>query len=495
MQRLSSGLRINSAKDDAAGLAISDRMTSQIRGLNQAARNSNDGISLAQTAEGALQESTNILQRMRELAVQSANDTNSASDRSSLQAEVGQLISEMDRIATTTQFNGKNLLDGTLQNAVFHVGANANQTISVGIDSARASALGSVVNDAGVTSQTITATATNVTAADTTYLGVEEGAGSTGSNIQINGTDIVASTTYGTDSAAGLTSGSAYALSEAINASNVPGVHATADNTQVFSNTTNGYFLEVNVDVASADTLIYALEINGEQVYSQTFAADTNVSIDDIVANINDKSTETGVVATKDGNGDLQLQAADGRDIIIEEDFNVTDAAGATTNTASSVFSTGYAQDTADTLGVYDATFRGQVTLQSSENISLNTGGDILGFGTDSVLSVDTTESIASVDISTQTGANDAILAVDAALSAIDSSRGDLGAVQNRFESTIANLSNVAENLSAARSRILDADIAQETSAMTKNNILQQAGVSILAQANQAPQLALSLLG
>jgi flagellin len=245
MQRLSSGLRINSAKDDAAGLAISDRMTAQIRGLNQAARNANDGISLAQTAEGALQESTNLLQRMRELAVQSANDTNSTSDRTSIQDEVDQLTAELDRIAQTTQFNGKALLDGTMTTATFQVGANSgtSETISFGID-------GATANDLGVS----------------------------------------------------------------------------------------------GLSVASAGA------------------------------------------------------------------------------------------------------------------------------------------------------AQDAIDSIDSALTIVDGIRGGLGAVQNRFESTIANLNNVSENLSAARSRILDADIAQETSAMTKNNILQQAGVAILAQANQAPQLALSLL-
>lgn len=496
MQRLSSGLRINSAKDDAAGLAISDRMTSQIRGLNQAARNANDGISLAQTAEGALQESTNILQRMRELAVQSSNDTNSTADRESLQAEVSQLISEMDRIATTTQFNGKNLLDGTLSSATFHVGANANQTISFSIGSARASALGSVVNQAGTTSVDNTETATNITALSfrDTYEGVQEGAGSDGTNIKINGTFITASTPYETNTSHGLTSGSAYALSQAINASNVSGVTATADNTQVFDAVSAGVFLDVDVDEVSADTLSYALNINGEAVYSQTFAADTTVSIDDMVATINNNSTKTGVVATKNSDGNLQLQAADGRDIIIDEDYSVTDAAGATTNVADSVFSS-YAQDDAAAAGVYTATFRGQVTLQSSENITLNMGGDILGFGAETVLEVDTDESIASLDITTREGSNDAILAVDAALASIDAIRGDLGAVQNRFESTIANLQNISENISAARSRILDADIAQETSNMTKQNILQQAGVSILAQANQTPQLALSLLG
>ncbi len=491
MQRLSSGLRINSAKDDAAGLAISDRMTSQIRGLNQAVRNSNDGISLAQTAEGALQESTNILQRMRELAVQSANDTNSSADRESLQAEVDQLISELDRIATTTQFNGRNLLDGTLSNSVFHVGANANQTISVSIDSARASDLGSVVNEAGEETVTITDTETTVTANNTTYDGViEASTGSTGSNIQINGTDIISDAAYATDSDHGLTQGSAYTLAQAINASNVPGVAATADNTQEFDNAsmTAGVFIEGTTGAAT--TLAYTLEVNSESIYSETFAAGAaySTSLSDVVQHINNNSTETGVVASINSDGNLELQGSDGRDITVSETWDITGAASTSGESVFSLLTAG------TTDGAYESTFRGQVTLQSSEDITLDSGGSILGYA-DTVLNVDTTQSINTLDISTQQGANDAILAVDAAISSIDNIRGELGAVQNRFESTIANLSNVSENLSAARSRILDADIAQETSAMTKNNILQQAGVSILAQANQAPQLALSLLG
>ncbi len=249
MQRLSSGLRINSAKDDAAGLAISDRMTSQIRGINQAVRNANDGISLAQTAEGAMGEITNILQRMRELAVQSANDSNSTEDRVSLQAEVTQLIAEIDRIAETTEFNGRVLLDGSGGDLVFQVGYMATDADQISIDF-----------------------------------------------------------------------------------------------------------------------------------------------------------------------GDLDMTAEDG--------------------------------------------------------LSVNAVSIVDGF-----------------DVAATLGS------IDTAIATVASARGDLGAVQNRFESTIANLSNIAENVTAARSRILDADIAQETSNLTKENILQQAGVSILAQANQAPQLALSLLG
>ncbi len=348
MQRLSSGLRINSAKDDAAGLAISDRMTAQIRGLNQAARNSNDGISLAQTAEGALQETTNILQRMRELSVQSANDTNTESDRNSLQAEVSQLQAEINRIAETTQFNGKNLLDGTMVGATFQVGANAgiNQTITFDIDSAKGDALGKV--DAG--------TVIAGTPASTDYMAAS--------------TDYVAAST---DYAA-----------------------ASTD------------YMAASTDYAAAST---------------DYTADT------------DGSTLTGTPQV----GTAQVGTAQ---------VGTAQVGTAEVGTAATT----------------DYTVAGASTM------------------------------IDDVDISFRAGAQTAINSIDYALSQVDNMRGALGAIQNRFESTISNLSNVAENLSAARSRIMDADIAQETSAMTKNNILQQAGVAILAQANQTPQLALQLL-
>jgi len=367
MQRLSSGLRINSAKDDAAGLAISDRMTAQIRGLNQAVRNSNDGISLAQTAEGALQESTNILQRIRELAVQSANDTNTETDRQSLQAEVSQLQQELDRIATTTEFNGKALLDGSQTSSdafTFQVGANAgvDQTISFGIGSAQTADLGA----AKAGSAAVSAAAAKGTVAGLTFTAASAGkAGNTEYTIKV---------------VAGASSASAAA---------------------VVSGTT------ITVTTASGAATIAA-------------------------------STAANLISAASGISGYSVSAA-------------ADAAA----------------------------------LSVSETTVSISGG------VDEIL----TTNVAGIDISTREGAVAAIASVDNALAEIDASRGELGAVQNRFESTIANLQNVSENLSAARSRILDADVAQETSAMTKNNILQQAGVSILAQANQAPQLALSLLG
>ncbi|MBW2185932.1 MAG: flagellin [Deltaproteobacteria bacterium] len=502
MQRLSSGLRINSAKDDAAGLAISDRMTSQIRGLNQASRNANDGISLAQTAEGALQESTNILQRMRELSVQSANDTNTSSDRGSLQAEVKQLQAEIDRIATTTQFNGKNLLDGTLGTSNFQVGANANQTISLTIAGARSSQLGARATGTSADVQVATASlvqaaGTPMSAVDTAFTGVSTAA-VTANDLTIDGIKIQA--TVADDAAAGQSVGSSYAKAQAINASGVDGVVATATNSQTFAALGTGDFLQNGLTDQAVDaSAVYTLNLNGEDVFTQTMDFNSaDVSVDSIVSSINDNSVDTGVIASKDGSNNLVLTAADGRDIIVKDSINYTQGTDAIED-VKTVFSSFEAiAGGTDESGVNSntQTWGGEVSLSSNNDISFggNVGGSLVGISAGGI-SINLNDNIATVDISSAQGAQDAIGVIDAALSSIDSSRGELGAVQNRFESTIANLQNVSENLSAARSRILDADIAMETSAMTKNNILQQAGVSILAQANQGPQLALSLLG
>ncbi|WP_407278251.1 flagellin [Aromatoleum evansii] len=350
LQRLSSGLRINSAKDDAAGLAISERMNAQVRGLNQAARNANDGISLAQTAEGALGEIGNNLQRIRELAVQSRNATNSTEDRAALQKEVAQLKSEIDRVANQTSFNGTKLLDGTFQSQVFQIGANQGETIGISnIVDANIAALGSwnkVTTEATVTGAAVTAGDVN--------------------GLTINGV-AVAKTTVTAD-AAGAT-----ALANAINTA-----MADAGLTNVVAST-------------STDTVI--------------------------------------------------LTANDGASIVV---------GGTVTNS-----------------GLTAATTNPTTTAQT-------------GF--------------TSLDISTTAGANDAILAMDAALKAVNSSRAQLGAIQNRFSSTIANLQTTSENLAASRGRILDADFASETANLSRTQILQQAGTAMLAQANSLPQNVLSLL-
>ena len=446
MQRLSSGLRINSAKDDAAGLGISDRMTSQIRGLNQAARNANDGISLAQTAEGSLQESTNILQRMRELAVQSANDSNSSSDRSSLQKEVSQLQSELNRIADTTNFNGKKLFDGSFTAQKFQVGANANETISFSLSNARADHMGNHTVEAGTMTAAVNTGTTNTAAVIT--------------NLNITGE--LGSGTF--SSAAGA---SAETIAAAVNAiSGDTGVTAEARTTASFT-------------FAAADT--YAFTLTGDAAADISVTVSNTGDLSSVADAINQASATTGIVATANG-GTVSLVHEGGKDIA----FSALNS-GTATNALNLTGGSGGAAaltEAAAAAGVVG----GAVTLNSSSSFTVGAAATVFT-GTTSSL-----DSVAAIDISSQTGANDALNVIDGAIAFVDNARGDLGAVQNRFESTISNLSNISENITAARSRILDADIAQETSAMTKNNILQQAGVAILAQANQAPQLALSLL-
>ncbi|WP_297526467.1 flagellin N-terminal helical domain-containing protein [Thiohalobacter sp.] len=507
IQRLSSGLRINSAKDDAAGLAISERMSAQIRGLNQAARNANDAISLAQTAEGAMSSATDILQRIRELAIQSANSTNSASDRAALQEEVNQLVEELDRISTTTEFNGLKLLDGTFTAQQFQVGANANQTLSVSVDSMRTDDIGAYVNassDQSYSAGTAAGAgggfaATTLQSDAQNYTGVDGNAIS-GGNLQINGKPVNDSVDYVGANLTYQGDTSAYAKARAINDSNIAGVTAVADNTQTFAEASADNFLDASgITFGATDTLSYTLTINGEQIFSGTTLDGTTntISMQAAVDAINSKQFDTGITATITSAGALQLQADDGRDIVVSETiaFNDNTTAAGSSGTLATVFSSNplAAETAGDDSGsvTQNLTFKGQVTLQSSDNITFNSGQALLGFGS---ATVSATGSISAVDISDVSGANAAILAVDAALDTINSSRARLGAVQNRVETTIANLQTTSENLSAARSRIRDTDFAAETANMTRMQILQQAGVAMLAQANAVPQLALQLL-
>lgn len=446
MQRLSSGLRINSAKDDAAGLAISDRMTSQIRGLNQAVRNANDGISLAQTAEGALQESTNILQRMRELAVQSANDSNSSSDRSSLQKEVAQLQSELNRIADTTNFNGKKLFDGSFSAQKFQVGSNANEVISFSLKNARADHIGSYTISGGSMRQA-NQSANNNAAALTSH--------------NITGESSATFTT-----AANAT---AKSIADAINGiSGSTGVTANAQTTASFT-------------LSAADS--YTFTLGGDATASINVNVTNSSDLSGVADKINSSSATTGISATENG-GTITLVHQTGSDVKISG-FTSTGA-----GTMSLTGGTGGPVTVTDTtVGTTDlATVGGAVTLSSSGAFTTTAAATVFGSATAAL------SSVSSVNISTQSGANNSLAILDGAIAFVDNTRGELGAIQNRFESTISNLSNISENISSARSRILDADIAQETSNMTKQNILAQAGVSILAQANQSPQLALSLL-
>ena len=353
MERLSSGLRINSAKDDAAGLAIANRMTAQINGMDQAVRNANDGISLAQTAEGALGEVTNNLQRIRELAVQSSNATNSSSDRTALNSEVNQLVSEIDRVSKQSDFNGTKLLDGSFNSQLFQVGANAGQTISVDkIDNTTVAALGGVKFAAAQTG-----TALTDATADSTVTG-----------ISING---------------------------------------------------------VTIDDVAVKT--------GDTAATQGAA---------VAAAMNAKMDETGVYATADATtGAITMTSVKAnKDLVVVGGAAAGLTAGTTTAAASA---TTYAKD---------------------------------------------------LDITTVAGAQKALEIVDAALTQVNGTRANLGAIQNRFTSVVTNLQTNSENTTASRSRIEDADFASETANLSRTQILQQAGTAMVAQANQLPQTVLSLL-
>ena len=448
MQRLSSGLRINSAKDDAAGLAISERMTSQIRGLNQAQRNANDGVSLAQTAEGALSTIGGNLQRIRELAVQSANATNSDSDRVALQKEVTQLTEEIDRVARTTEFNGTKLLDGSFTSKAFQVGANAGQTITVdSILDAKTNSLGQY-QGVSATGQAIGTTKSDMTIA------LNPPAGGAQAAKTVTMKDVAAD---------------AKAIANAINTSGISGLTATAD-----VNNLAGVSGATATAAMSGEATV---KINGIDI-KVTVGTDTATNLSNTVKAINDKSAASGVTATVDGDK-VKLTAADGRNI---------DLGSATGGTGLTNAQLGLANATIQRSTVsYDY----QAADGDTRTLSITNG---LATAVASVAPSATGQQISQLDISTVDGANKAMKAADAALTAINSGRAALGAIQNRFESVVSNLSVNSENLSAAKGRITDADFASETANLSRSQILQQAGTAMVAQANQLPQGVLSLL-
>lgn len=524
LQRLSSGLRINSAKDDAAGLAISNRFTTQVRGLNIAVRNANDGISYAQTAEGALGEVTGNLQRIRDLAVQSANDTNSDSDRQSLQEEVNQLVSEINRIAETTSFNGSKVLNGSKEKLNFHIGADANQTVSVQGMDARASRLGSQPGMVQSTGNRVNIQA----AADAGNQGIQEDAGGNGAtdisdfSIRVasvaSGDEVnLASARFGgnvesvsTDElqdrfSSNYGAGLAKSLAARINdvrksgEATMQGVYATAVTTFRGSDLTSNDMASTTVDANSTASNVGIgelktgdLTINGVDIGAVKF--EVNDASGSLVNAINAKSDVTGVQAAVDKNGELVLTAGDGRDIVVDtSNAQVTnDLFGGGDELATDRFSG----------NVTDLRVSGRLTITGNDTISFG-GNDTATAALDanglaaagSETNVQAVGTIGNADITTVESANMTIKSVDSALSQIDSFRATLGAVQNRLDSTIRNLSGVSESLSAANSRILDADFASETASLAKNQVLQQAGISVLAQANALPQSALSLLG
>ncbi len=454
-QRLSSGLRINSAKDDAAGLQISNNLTSQINGLGVAIRNSNDGISLAQTAEGALQESTNILQRIRSLSIQSASDVNGPSERAALQAEVTQLVQELGRIADTTTFGSTSLLDGTFANRNIQVGAQANETIAISISDARATSLGSnVLVAAGTILGTTVSTVANGVAAETD-LSLTTLEGGTAANIS-----------YAADS-------SAKDIAAAINvAANGIGITATASNSTTLSALTSSG----NGNGTATFTL------NGSAI-SATITNPNDLS--SIAAAINGSALATGVTATfSDPNNlsSLTLSTVDGADIALSA-FAIDGASNESITLGGSVLTEGGTVIGNSVGTVSLASSKGQITTATASTEVFALAASTSSF-----------DSVQSIDISTYLGAQAALDVLDAAVTKIDAQRADLGAVQNRFSSTISNLGSIIENASAARSRIRDTDYAAETAELSKSQVLQQAGLSILAQANASSQSVLSLI-
>lgn len=724
LQRLSSGLRINSAKDDAAGLAISTRFTSQIKGLTQASRNANDAISLAQVSEGALQEVTNILQRMRELAIQSANGTNSASDRSALQDETNQLKQEMSRVANTTTFNGLKILNGDLQNALFHVGAEANQTISVSIRDTRSTALGtnavktnnaqglegathkelyvgvvggaggaalgaevgvaqanSATNGYGVSNFTITNTnSAGVSTTQTVAVAANAEASTIATNLSAaTGVDarafnkVTISNLASMNGATSITlegqvissaaSTTADTIATAINANNTlksAGIYAVSNGTSLdvfaldgrdlsFANAGGtGVFDMVGLDGAAATTLVasqtttfggrvdilmdqgYQISSDTDSIISNTTAttvavgngtitdfvnsttstandltnnigaqtltivgsngSDTvavaanqaadsiatavnaiagttgvtasattsltlsNLSSDGtvsfnlygdnataaavvatvttgdmsaLVKSINDVAGTTGITASVgSSNAEIVLTHSTGKDIVIEN-FEHSAAIDYAAPSVAAVSGTGSSQTAAveqsirvtgnastnsggQSVSLFDGGARtnfdstvvgGEISFNSASafNVTSSISGSAstdtsLFSGAVGSANSSTLSDVGQIDIGTQSGANAAIDVIDGALDQISGVRAQLGAVQNRFSSTISNIANGVENLEAARSRILDADFAQETASLTKAQILQQAGIAILSQANQVPQNVLGLL-
>jgi flagellin len=652
LQRLSSGLRINSAKDDAAGLAISARMTSQINGLNQASRNANDGISLAQTAEGGLQSITESLQRMRELSVQASNATNTATDRAALQQEVDTLVQQINTVAGQTAFNGVKLLDGTFNSQSFQVGANTGESITINsIASAKANSLG-----VGTTSTYTTSESATVT----------NGAISTG-GITVNGYGVGPSVTDGVSSSVSFTSSSAAAANVDIDpAVAAGGSTITAATATTNSNTVAGDLFINGVDIGvitgvtgastasdQADVVVAAItaagitnvtaanvggvvqltssdgsdiavtanaaattatglsstggaiKINGVQLGAVAAGTTATLQGDALVTAINAQTAKTGVVASN-STGILTLASKDGRDIEIELTGSAKLGSGLTAGTTkvgsdsaiakAAAFNTvtgqtgvsAVATKTSVTGGVIsasaavDGTTTNYMKINGVKLGAIAAGGNVAAQGNNVVAAINAVSNqtgvtatfdtstnqlslaaadgrtitvetkgsaaatntgftantvtntyggiklsssssagitlggadlantalsagyeaatatfgagIASVDLTTASGAQNAIATIDSALANINSNRANLGAVQNRFGSVVSNLATTSENLSASRSRILDADFASETASLTRSQILQQAGTAMLAQANSLPQNVLSLL-
>lgn len=453
LQRLSSGLRINSAKDDAAGMAISERMTAQVRGLNQASRNAADAISLSQTAEGALQSTSDILNRMRELAVQAVNGTNSGSDRQALNAEISQLVSELDRIAASTEFNGLKLLNGSFGSQSFQVGANAYQTITVGGADTRTNKFGL---------HTLASEAIPPAAGAAFTAGLVDISGLTTKQINVVATD------------------SAKEIADKVNGvSAETNVSAMARTMATLDFAATGAY---SIDITAKNTTPVTVSFNISNI-------DSAEGLAQAVNEINKVASQTGVTAKLDESAtEIRLENNDGTTINIA---NGAGSVGAISLATGRILNDGtYSASAPVAVGAAtNVDILGYLSLDSASGFSVTSASN--AFLTNPS---DSTNMVSTVSVTTADKATMALRIVDAALTTVNNIRANYGAIQSRFETTIVNLQTTSENLAASRSRIRDADFASETAALARAQILQQAGTAMLAQANTIPQNVLSLL-
>jgi len=478
MERLSSGIRINNAKDDAAGLAISTRMTANIRGLAAAIRNANDGISLTQTAEGSLSSIGDNLQRIRELAVQSANSTNNATDRAALHAEATQLVSEIDRVAANSTFNGIKLLDGSFQDQALQVGAGNefNDRIAITIGSAKSSALGvgggssytTVVNGSSVGSTALMA-----------------------GGLSINGFVVGAANADGVSLGDEASKTSGIAVAGAINAvSGQSGVTATVQKTVVGGAgvTSTGYGTAITSGQIS---------INGVDIGAIAAAASKAARGAQMTAAINAKSSQTGVLAEfNTTTGAVTLTANDGRNInvgVAAATTAITSDVTGITHSAGNALATTALLNTSTTRSVVklSSSNANGITVAGITSAALTSAGLTAGFRTSTATAG---AGVSTIDLSTASGSQTALSTLDKAINTITDMRASMGAYQNRLTASVANLEVSSMNLQASRSRILDTDYAKETTNLAKSQIIQQAATAMLAQANQSAQSVLSLL-
>jgi len=469
LTRLSSGLRINSAADDAAGLAIAQGFSTQVNGANQAINNANDAVSEAQTAGGALTTIVNNLQSIRTLAVEAANGSNSASDRAALNLQVQQQIAEITQIAQQTTFNGLSVLNGSSGTTIYQVGPNVGNTISIdlaqGVAADQIGQYSTATGGAVVGTTALTSTSTVTITDGTSTVTVGPSASYTGS------------TTYQNQY-------SAYAKAAAINGAGLEGLTASA----ATSVTDTTAFSTITASTGAAAS--YGLTINGTVIFSgNDVAAGTQLTGAAVAAQINLYTSTTGVSASVNTSGELTLSNTDGSNIDAVQTITLNGGSG--TGASATVASTG------------GTVTYGKITLTDSVPVTITDvgtagGSASLGFtsgtATGYAQANGQTATLANQDVLSLADANATISSVTSALAAVSNFQSQLGAIQNRFTAAVSNLQSTSQNLTQSRSTIQDADFAQETANLTQAQVLEQAGISVLAQANQEPQLILKLL-